>query len=68
MCKKRGIWEKKSSSLVGGTKVEGSASMQLAGDAFTYGTIAVLPFYTLMVAAPKAELVRFYGVMLPIEL
>ncbi|KAF5763555.1 putative neoxanthin synthase [Helianthus annuus] len=34
------------------------ASMQLAGDAFTYGTIAVLPFYTLMVAAPKAELTK----------
>ncbi|KAJ0450370.1 hypothetical protein HanHA300_Chr15g0555561 [Helianthus annuus] len=44
------------------------ASMQLAGDAFTYGTIAVLPFYTLMVAAPKAELVIFYGIMLPIQL
>ncbi|MFS8033676.1 putative neoxanthin synthase [Helianthus anomalus] len=31
---------------------------QLAGDAFTIGTAAVLPFYTLMVAAPKAELTK----------
>ncbi|KAK9064946.1 hypothetical protein SSX86_016329 [Deinandra increscens subsp. villosa] len=33
-------------------------SAQLAGDAFTLGTAAVLPFYTLMVAAPKAELTK----------
>ncbi|KAI3712936.1 hypothetical protein L1987_71506 [Smallanthus sonchifolius] len=33
-------------------------SPQLAGDAFTLGTAAVLPFYTLMVAAPKAELTK----------
>lgn len=32
--------------------------MQLASDAFTIGTAAVLPFYTLMVAAPKSELTR----------
>lgn len=31
---------------------------QLASDAFTLGTAAVLPFYTLMVAAPKAELTK----------
>ncbi|KAK9074730.1 hypothetical protein SSX86_003048 [Deinandra increscens subsp. villosa] len=31
---------------------------QLAGDAFTLGTAAVLPFYTLMVAAPRAELTK----------
>ncbi|CAI9276589.1 unnamed protein product [Lactuca saligna] len=34
------------------------ASMQLASDAFTLGTAAVLPFYTLMVAAPKSELTK----------
>ncbi|KAI7725693.1 hypothetical protein M8C21_018470 [Ambrosia artemisiifolia] len=34
------------------------SGMQLAGDAFTYGTMAVLPFYTLMVAAPKSELTK----------
>ncbi|XP_076902184.1 protein ABA DEFICIENT 4, chloroplastic-like [Bidens hawaiensis] len=33
-------------------------SPQLAGDAFTLGTAAVLPFYTLMVAAPRAELTK----------
>nr|XP_043606581.1 protein ABA DEFICIENT 4, chloroplastic isoform X2 [Erigeron canadensis] len=33
-------------------------SPHLAGDAFTLGTAAVLPFYTLMVAAPKAELTK----------
>lgn len=33
-------------------------SSQLAGDAFTLGTAAVLPFYTLMVAAPKADLTK----------
>ncbi|KAL3525466.1 hypothetical protein ACH5RR_013838 [Cinchona calisaya] len=33
----------------------GLSSSQLADSAFTLGTAAVLPFYTLMVAAPKAE-------------
>ncbi|KAK7295791.1 hypothetical protein RJT34_18703 [Clitoria ternatea] len=31
---------------------------QLASSAFTWGTIAVLPFYTLMVLAPKSELTK----------
>ncbi|XP_058091516.1 protein ABA DEFICIENT 4, chloroplastic isoform X4 [Magnolia sinica] len=31
-------------------------STQIASHAFTIGTAAVLPFYTLMVVAPKAEL------------
>ncbi|XP_050228300.1 protein ABA DEFICIENT 4, chloroplastic [Mercurialis annua] len=31
---------------------------QLASTAFTLGTAAVLPFYTLMVVAPKSELTR----------
>nr|GEX81951.1 protein ABA deficient 4, chloroplastic [Tanacetum cinerariifolium] len=31
---------------------------QVASDAFTLGTAAVLPFYTLMIAAPKAELTK----------
>lgn len=30
---------------------------QLASTVFTWGTVAVLPFYTLMVLAPKSELV-----------
>ncbi|KAK4346790.1 hypothetical protein RND71_033129 [Anisodus tanguticus] len=33
-------------------------SSQVASSVFTLGTAAVLPFYTLMVAAPKAELTR----------
>ncbi|KAI4346880.1 hypothetical protein L6164_007743 [Bauhinia variegata] len=31
---------------------------QLASTVFTLGTVAVLPFYTLMVVAPKSELTR----------
>lgn len=31
---------------------------QLASTVFTWGTVAVLPFYTLMVLAPKSELTR----------
>ncbi|KAL6961000.1 Short-chain dehydrogenase/reductase aba4 [Sarracenia purpurea var. burkii] len=34
------------------------ASSQIASGVFTLGTAAVLPFYTLMVLAPKAELTR----------
>ncbi|KAI4389314.1 hypothetical protein MLD38_001551 [Melastoma candidum] len=34
------------------------ASSQLASVVFTVGTISVLPFYTLMIAAPKAEMTR----------
>ncbi|KAK1439100.1 hypothetical protein QVD17_04915 [Tagetes erecta] len=43
-----------------GLRVQASwfTSPQLAGDAFTLGTAAVLPFYTLMVAAPRAELTK----------
>ncbi|PHU27203.1 hypothetical protein BC332_05535 [Capsicum chinense] len=33
-------------------------SSQVASSVFTLGTAAVLPFYTLMVAAPKTELTR----------
>ncbi|XP_077221509.1 abscisic acid (aba)-deficient 4 isoform X2 [Tasmannia lanceolata] len=33
-------------------------SSQIASNAFTLGTAAVLPFYTLMVVAPKAELTK----------
>ncbi|KDP32954.1 hypothetical protein JCGZ_12985 [Jatropha curcas] len=33
-------------------------SSQIASSVFTLGTAAVLPFYTLMVVAPKAELTR----------
>ncbi|KAJ4707095.1 protein ABA DEFICIENT 4, chloroplastic [Melia azedarach] len=34
------------------------AGSQVASTMFTFGTVAVLPFYTLMVVAPKAELTR----------
>lgn len=34
------------------------ASSQIASSVFTLGTAAVLPFYTLMVVAPKAEVTR----------
>ncbi|XP_057522228.1 protein ABA DEFICIENT 4, chloroplastic-like isoform X2 [Amaranthus tricolor] len=34
------------------------ANTQIASSAFTLGTAAVLPFYTLMVVAPKAELTK----------
>ncbi|CAI9110678.1 OLC1v1010744C1 [Oldenlandia corymbosa var. corymbosa] len=41
-------------------------SSQLAASVFTIGTIAVLPFYTLMVAAPKSELTKkFIGSSIP---
>lgn len=33
-------------------------SPQIASSAFTWGTAAVLPFYTLMVVAPNAELTK----------
>lgn len=35
----------------------GLPTSQIAYSAFTLGTAAVLPFYTLMVVAPKAEFV-----------
>lgn len=35
----------------------GLANAQVASNAFTLGTVAVLPFYGLMVLAPKSELV-----------
>ncbi|GFZ18950.1 abscisic acid (aba)-deficient 4 [Actinidia rufa] len=34
------------------------ASSQIASSVFTLGTASVLPFYTLMVLAPKAELTK----------
>ncbi|XP_044506005.1 protein ABA DEFICIENT 4, chloroplastic-like isoform X2 [Mangifera indica] len=34
------------------------ANSQIASSVFTLGTVAVLPFYTLMVFAPKAELTK----------
>ncbi|CAL9195619.1 unnamed protein product, partial [Musa hybrid cultivar] len=37
--------------------VIGLTSSQIASNAFTWGTVAVLPFYTLMVLAPKASFV-----------
>ncbi|GAB2299988.1 hypothetical protein Dimus_034034 [Dionaea muscipula] len=33
-------------------------SSQIASNVFTFGTVAVLPFYTLMIAAPKADLTK----------
>lgn len=35
----------------------GLPSAQIASSAFTLGTAAVLPFYTFMVVAPRAEFV-----------
>lgn len=37
--------------------MSGLTTTQIANNAFTWGTIAVLPFYTLMVVAPNAALV-----------
>jgi hypothetical protein len=39
--------------------ITGLTSSQIASSVFTLGTAAVLPFYTLMVVAPKAEVVCF---------
>ncbi|PIA33278.1 hypothetical protein AQUCO_04100004v1 [Aquilegia coerulea] len=39
-----------------GVKASWLTSSQIANISFTLGTVAVLPFYTLMVLAPKAEL------------
>ncbi|CAN6579589.1 unnamed protein product [Malus baccata var. baccata] len=41
----------------------GLASSQIASTAFTFGTASVLPFYALMVLAPKAELLPGIGRM-----
>uniref|UniRef100_A0A803M4C9 Uncharacterized protein n=1 Tax=Chenopodium quinoa TaxID=63459 RepID=A0A803M4C9_CHEQI len=38
--------------------ISGLPDPQIATSAFTIGTAAVLPFYTLMVVAPKAELTK----------
>lgn len=38
----------------------GLANPQIASGVFTVGTAAVLPFYALMVLAPKADLVCFF--------
>uniref|UniRef100_A0A453DT60 Uncharacterized protein n=1 Tax=Aegilops tauschii subsp. strangulata TaxID=200361 RepID=A0A453DT60_AEGTS len=35
----------------------GMSTSQIASSAFTLGTVAVLPFYTLMIAAPNASIV-----------
>jgi hypothetical protein len=35
----------------------GLTTPQIASTAFTVGTVAVLPFYTLMIAAPNADIV-----------
>lgn len=40
---------------------------QLASSAFTIGTAAVLPFYTLMVLAPNSELVCFLHILENVE-
>lgn len=38
----------------------GLTNSQLASSVFGLGTVAVLPFYALMVLAPKSELVLLY--------
>ncbi|KAF5191540.1 Aba deficient 4 protein [Thalictrum thalictroides] len=42
----------------GGVKASWLTSSQIANNVFTLGTVAVLPFYTLMVLAPKADLTK----------
>lgn len=37
--------------------ISGLTSAQIASNAFTWGTVSVLPFYTLMVVAPNAAFV-----------
>ncbi|KAJ6707633.1 PROTEIN ABA DEFICIENT 4 CHLOROPLASTIC [Salix viminalis] len=41
-----------------GVKASWLTNSQIASSVFTLGTAAVLPFYTLMVVAPKAEVTR----------
>ncbi|KAI9085522.1 hypothetical protein K1719_032365 [Acacia pycnantha] len=41
-----------------GTYASWLSGSQLASSVFTLGTVAVLPFYTLMVLAPKSELTK----------
>lgn len=41
-----------------GVYASGLVSSQIASSVFTVGTAAVLPFYTLMVVAPKTELTK----------
>lgn len=36
----------------------GILSSEVASNSFTIGTVAVLPFYTLMLLAPDAQLVH----------
>lgn len=42
--------------------MSGMATSQIASSVFAVGTTAVLPFYTLMVVAPKAEIVSLFYV------
>ncbi|XVF71635.1 hypothetical protein PTKIN_Ptkin12aG0054900 [Pterospermum kingtungense] len=42
-----------------GVQASWLASSQLASSVFTLGTAAVLPFYALMIFAPKAEMGKF---------
>ncbi|XP_062150587.1 protein ABA DEFICIENT 4, chloroplastic isoform X2 [Alnus glutinosa] len=44
------------------------SSSQLASSVFSLGTVAVLPFYTLMVLAPKAELLPSIAKMFSSEM
>ncbi|KAK8946294.1 hypothetical protein KSP40_PGU001157 [Platanthera guangdongensis] len=50
------IVEEVADPVVDGTNV--IASSQIASSAFTWGTVAVLPFYTLMVLAPRATFTK----------
>ncbi|XP_022935036.1 protein ABA DEFICIENT 4, chloroplastic [Cucurbita moschata] len=47
-----------SKKVRGGVHASWLANAQVASNAFTLGTIAVLPFYGLMVLAPKSELTK----------
>lgn len=44
--------------------VVGLSSSELASNVFTMGTTAVLPFYTLMIVAPKSEIVWHFYIFL----
>ncbi|KAK1268164.1 hypothetical protein QJS04_geneDACA017667 [Acorus gramineus] len=46
---------------------DGITTSQIANSVFTLGTVAVLPFYTLMVLAPNAQLVFHDGLENKVE-
>lgn len=49
------VWSNSKGSYVSSTSITNS---QIASTAFTWGTVTVLPFYTLMVIAPRATFTK----------